>query len=195
MKSKAERTKELIIERAAAVFNTKGFAGTSLNDMTEVTGLTKGSIYGNFKNKDDVAIEVFKFNLGTMVRLFQLEMEKKPTYREKLLVYPEVLSDFSEDRLPKGGCPILNTAVESDDTHPELKQLACAALMRWKNRIIELLQAGIAAGEFHSDLQIEKVAVTMLAMLEGAIMVRKLTDNQEYIKMIMESLSDFIKRL
>ena len=60
--NKAEKTKSFIIEKTATLFNTKGFAGTSLNDITEATGLTKGSVYGNFKNKDEVALAVFEFN-------------------------------------------------------------------------------------------------------------------------------------
>jgi TetR/AcrR family transcriptional regulator, transcriptional repressor for nem operon len=140
--SKADKTKEFIIERTASIFNTKGYAGTSLNDMTEVTGLTKGSIYGNFKNKDDVALEAFKYNFSIMSNLFSSEMEKRKTYREKLLVYPDVVGSFTESRFPKGGCPVLNTAVESDDTHPLLKQQTVFAFHRWKAKTVCCLRRG-----------------------------------------------------
>ena len=193
--SQADKTKEYIIERTASIFNTKGYAGTSLNDMTEVTGLTKGSIYGNFKNKDDVAVEAFKYNFGVMSNLFSSEMAKKKTYREKLLVYPYFLGNFSEQRFPKGGCPVLNTAVESDDTHPLLRQQTIIALNKWKNGIINLLKDGIAANEFRADINVEQVALTMLAMLEGGIMIRKLTNNQNYIDHIISSLQDYINSL
>ena len=193
--SKADKTKELIIERTAGIFNTKGFAGTSLTDMTDVTGLTKGSIYGNFKNKDEVAIEAFKFNLQTMNDLFSSEMAKKDTFRDKLLVYCEVVGEFSESKFPIGGCPILNTAVESDDTHPELKRRAQKALLGWKDKIVLLLKSGMEMGEFRNGLNPEQIAVTILALLEGAIMIRKVTDNQEYIKMIMQSLRTYIVQL
>ncbi|WP_018464577.1 TetR/AcrR family transcriptional regulator [Segatella paludivivens] len=193
--SKAEKTKEYIIERTASIFNTKGYAGTSLNDMTEVTGLTKGSIYGNFKNKDEVAVEAFKYNFSVMSNLFSSEMAKKKTYREKLLVYPHILGNFSETRFPEGGCPVLNTAVESDDTHPLLKQQTIFAFTKWKNGIINLLKDGIAANEFRPDIHLEQIALTMLSMLEGGIMIRKLTNNQKYINHIISSLQDYINSL
>jgi TetR/AcrR family transcriptional regulator, transcriptional repressor for nem operon len=193
--SKADKTKEYIIERTASIFNTKGYAGTSLNDMTEVTGLTKGSIYGNFKNKDDVALEAFKYNFGIMSNLFSSEMEKRKTYKEKLLVYPDLIGNFTESRFPKGGCPILNTAVESDDTHPLLKQQTVFAFNRWKDKIINLLKDGIASKEFNADIHLEKVALTILALLEGGIMIRKLTDNKKYIENVMKSLHDYIESL
>jgi AcrR family transcriptional regulator len=193
--SKADKTKEFIIERTASIFNTKGYAGTSLNDMTEVTGLTKGSIYGNFKNKDDVALEAFKYNFSNMSNLFSSEMEKRKTYREKLFVYPDLVGNFAETRFPEGGCPVLNTAVESDDTHPILKQQTAFAFNRWKDKIINLLNDGIASNEFNADIKPEQVALTILALLEGGIMIRKLTNNQKYIGDIMKSLHDYIESL
>ena len=66
--SKAERTKQFIVEKTAPIFNMKGYAGTSVNDMMAATGLTKGSIYGNFKNKDDVALAAFDHNRKRWIR-------------------------------------------------------------------------------------------------------------------------------
>jgi len=51
MNTKAEQTRQLIVEKTAPIFNVKGYAGTSVSDMTKATGLTKGSVYGNFANK------------------------------------------------------------------------------------------------------------------------------------------------
>ena len=59
MNSKSSRTKQFIIEKTAPVFNAKGYAGTSINDLMIATGLTKGNIYGNFENKDEVALAAF----------------------------------------------------------------------------------------------------------------------------------------
>jgi TetR/AcrR family transcriptional repressor of nem operon len=193
--SKAKKTKEYIIEKTASIFNTKGYAGTSINDLTEVTGLTKGSIYGNFKNKDDVAVEAFKYNLQVMNQLFTSEKAKEKSYRGKLLIYTKILSDSSGSKLPIGGCPILNTAVESDDTHPVLKELAKRALLNWKNDFVGILNAGIQAGEFTSDLNTEQIAITILALIEGAIMINKLTDNNNHICLIMQSLRDYINQI
>jgi hypothetical protein len=66
--SKAEKTRAFIIEKAAPIFNMKGFAGTSMADLTEATGLTKGAIYGNFENKDEVALAVYDYNLSLVVQ-------------------------------------------------------------------------------------------------------------------------------
>ncbi len=65
--SKAERTKQFIVEKTALVFNIKGYAGTSINDLMTATGLSKGSIYGNFENKDEVAVAAFDYNFGKVI--------------------------------------------------------------------------------------------------------------------------------
>jgi len=85
--------------------------------------------------------------------------------------------------------------VESDDTHPELKRRAQKALMDWKDKIILLLKSGMELGEFKDELNPEQIAVTILALLEGGIMIRKVTDNQTYIQMIVQSLRTYIVQL
>ncbi len=57
--TKAERTRQYIIASTAEIFNKKGYEGTSLTDLTSATKLTKGSIYGNFRNKEEVAAAAF----------------------------------------------------------------------------------------------------------------------------------------
>lgn len=193
--SKAARTKEFIIEKTAPLFNVKGYAGTSLNDITDATGLTKGSIYGNFTNKDAVAIAAFDHNLQCVEDIISQEMSKHKTYQDKLLVYANVYENFLKYPFPVGGCPILNTAIEADDTHPALKERAANAIYGWKNKIIALIQKGIDAKEFRADINAEHTALTMIAMIEGGIMITKLTGKLNYRKVVMQSVERIIRDL
>ena len=111
--SKAERTRQLIVEATAPLFNTKGFAGTSISDMTEATGLTKGSIYGNFANKDEVALAAFDYNMQKVDGIIRQEVAKQTTVRDQLLAYIKVYDNFLKLPFPIGGCPILNTIIEA----------------------------------------------------------------------------------
>ena len=79
--SKAARTKQFIIEKTAPIFNMKGYSGTSINDITDATGLTKGSIYGNFANKDEVALAAFRFNVKKLHDIFAREIEKEKSLK------------------------------------------------------------------------------------------------------------------
>ncbi|SHG29862.1 TetR/AcrR family transcriptional regulator [Flavobacterium defluvii] len=193
---KAEKTKQFIIEKTAPIFNTKGYSGTSMSDITNATNLTKGSIYGNFENKDEVAVAAFKFNVKKLHDVLSREIEKQRTFKEKLLVYPRLYSNYSELEVTIGGCPVLNTAIESDDTHPILKKYAEKTLLYWKEKLMYLINQGIAAGEFKAnDIDPEKTALTIIAIIEGAVMISKLTGSAKDLSSIMVSLFKIIEDL
>lgn len=193
--SKAEKTRQFIIEKTAPVFNKKGYAGTSLSDLTEATGLTKGSIYGNFEGKDEVALEAFDYNSKKVNAIITTEMAQQQTYRDKMLVYVRVYEHFLKYPFPPGGCPILNTATEADDTHPALKEKACAAFIHWKTNIIRIVEEGMRAGEFKPGQNAEQIALTIIATIEGAIMIAKLSGNLHYKNTILKSVEALINAL
>jgi len=193
--NKAERTKQFIVEKTAPIFNVKGYSATSLQDMTDATGLTKGSIYGNFSNKDEVALAAFDHNLQKVETILTAEMDRHSSLKQKLLVYVNVYDNFLKYPFPTGGCPILNTATEADDTHDQLKKKAANAIHSWKNKIVSLLEQGMKTGEFRRDLNTEQAALTMIAMIEGAIMITKLTGKINHKRAIMQSVEKLIHDL
>lgn len=193
--SKAEKTRQFIIEKTAALFNTKGFAGTSLSDMSAATGLTKGSIYGNFANKDEVALAVFDYNLKKVNSILSGEVSKVATARDKILTYAKVYQNFLNYPFPEGGCPVLNTAIEADDTHPALKLKAAHAIMQWKNGLIKLLEAGIEQKEFNKKTDPEQTALFIIALIEGATMIGRVTGKTNYRISIMQTLKNWIENL
>jgi TetR/AcrR family transcriptional repressor of nem operon len=183
--NKAERTRQFIVEKTAPIFNVKGYAGTSVSDMTEATGLTKGSIYGNFADKEEVALAAFEHNWKCVQTAMHAEMDKRKTNKEKLLVLAGVFGNLQSHVFPAGGCPLLNTAVEADDTHPGLRDKAAAAFNGWKKQIVGLIKSGVAAKEFRADVNAEQIALTLIAMIEGAIMISRLTGNAKHRKAVM----------
>ncbi|MDR3680182.1 MAG: TetR/AcrR family transcriptional regulator [Flavipsychrobacter sp.] len=193
--TKAEKTRQFIIEKTAPIFNTKGYAGTSLSDITEATGLTKGSIYGNFANKDEVALAAFDHNLQTVQGIIRNEMSQHESVKEKLLVYVNVYNDFTRHSFPVGGCPILNTAIEADDTHPVLKKKVIDAIAAWKKNMAGLVRQGIENKEFRKDVDAEQVALTIIALIEGGIMIRKITGSPVYKKSINEAIEAIVHGL
>lgn len=173
--SKAEQTKAFIIEKIAPVFNRKGYAGTSLNDMTEVTGLTKGSIYGNFANKDEVALKVFDYNHSTVTNKINAAVAAKANAVDKLLAMASFYSTGCKELFTNGGCPILNTAVEADDSHPLLKKKAADSIKSWKKNIEAIINKGIDKKEIKPSVNAAEFATTFIALIEGGIMMAKAT--------------------
>ncbi len=193
--SKSERTRQFIIEKAAPVFNEKGFAGTSMSDLTQVTGLTKGSIYGNFENKDEVALAVFEYNFQLVSNYIKSKMAEKKTITEKLLVYPEVYRNFMSLPFLQGGCPLANTATEADDNHPLLKAQASQALQTWRESIDRLLKKGMETGELKSDIDTTETVAVLAGLVQGAVLQTKLSGKLNYLNSAMTFLEKTILNL
>jgi TetR/AcrR family transcriptional regulator, transcriptional repressor for nem operon len=180
--SKSARTRQYIIEKVAPVFNRKGYWGTSLRDLTDATGLSKGSIYGHFKNKDAIAIEAFNYNLSIIVSTFNSEISQAKSSVGKLLAFPKVYRKIYRNIITIGGCPILNTATDADDTHPKLKELAQRALLNLKKAIESIIADGILINEIKPDINPDAIAGNFLALIEGGFLVSKLTGKEKYFE-------------
>lgn len=193
--SKADRTRSFIIEQTAPIFNEKGFAGTSLSDLEKATGLTKGSIYGNFENKDEVALAAFDYNFNRVTEYIKDKVLATDNSIERLLVYPKVYRDFLKIPFLKPGCPILNTSTEADDTHPRLREKAANALAFWKTSIENQVKRGIDRGEIKEDTKPTEFAVILMSLIEGAIMQAKVTGRQTELRIAMNYLELLILNL
>ncbi len=192
---KAEKTRQFIIEKTAPVFNERGFAGTSMSDLTEATGLTKGSIYGNFENKDEVALAAFDYNFQKVTAYVKARILETENAIERLLVYPAVYRNFLKIPFLKPGCPILNTSTEADDTHPLLKEKANEALAFWKKSIENQVKRGIEKKQIKPATNPTQVAVILMSLIEGAIMQAKVTNRSGELKIAMDFLEAYIKNL
>jgi len=193
--SKSERTKQYIIEKTAPVFNEKGYAGTSLTDLENATGLTKGSIYGNFENKDEVALAAFDYNFNRVTLYIKDKILATDSSIERLLVYPKVYRDFLKIPFLKPGCPILNTSTEADDTHPKLRERAANALAFWKTSIENQIKRGIQRGEIKSETNPAEFAVILMSLIEGSIMQAKVTGRSTELRITMNYLEKIIMEL
>lgn len=194
--SKSEKTTQFIIEQVAPIFNKKGYVGTSLSDLTDATGLTKGSIYGNFKNKDGVAVEAFKYNLAIITNSFFEEISNNSiSPLDRLLALPKIYQSRYDDIVAMGGCPIINTAVDADDTHPQLKKMAQNVILRIKKSLIAVIEEGISKRQIKPQTESNKIAEIMISLVEGGFMMAKLLDEKEYFENSLKLLEEIIKGL
>ncbi len=192
---KAERTKQFIVEQVAPIFNRKGYAATSLKDLTNVTGLTKGSIYGNFKNKDEVALYAFEYNADFVNRQLREHLLLAESPREKLLAYPKTFRKIYSHILESGGCPILNTAVDSSEVNSLLLNAVQQVIEKWKSTIISIIEEGIHCGEFNRGNDANKTAQVLICLIEGGYAMSKATGDVAYIESSLEQVESIIMAL
>ena len=191
--TKAEKTRQFIIEKAAPIFNQKGMAGTSISDIMEATQLAKGGVYGNFESKDEICLEAFTYLTKSLGAALNQSMEGKASAKDKLFA----LLDFYKERLFKtnqGGCPILNFGVEADDTNPIIRKRVEAAINNSQNRIANAVKQGIADGEFKDSFNAGNFSVKMFTMIEGAILVSRVQGNNSHMQLVTDLLKEEIEQ-
>lgn len=191
--SKAEKTRQYIIEKTAPLFNGKGYAGTSLTDLTRATGLTKGSIYGNFGSKDEVALAAFDHNLQQIKDYIREKLAGIDTAPGKLLAYAEAYRNYTRLPFLAYGCPVMNTATEADDTHPLLREKAAAALREWTAYLENIVRTGQHKGEIRPDTSPAAFATVFMALIEGGILLSKATGNMAHMNRALDHLAQVIR--
>jgi TetR/AcrR family transcriptional repressor of nem operon len=107
------------------------------------------------------------------------------------VAYRSTESDF----FANGGCPVLNTAVEAVHTNEPLRKRAAEALVTWKNSLAALIKQGITTGEFKADTDINKVALSIVALIEGAVLIGTTTQNPDYIDLVLDTIYDLVGKI
>ena len=171
--SKAERTRQFIIEKTATLFNSQGYAVTSLSDITALTGLTKGSIYGNFSNKDEVVTEVFKYNASKLLKEIDAAIVEKQSPYEQLLAIVNFYRTIGQKPFIVGGCPLINAATEADDNLAFLQPAVQASFLFWHKKVVDILKRGEVSQHFKAGLDAEMYSSTFIILIEGGILLSR----------------------
>ena len=193
--SKSDDTKAFIIRKAAPIFNTKGYVATSLKDITDATNMTKGAIYGNFGNKEALAIAVLEYSaehiFGLMATMVRAALNAPDKLRAVLTFYESYITKPPID----GGCPILNTAIEVDDGNPNLRLKVTRMLETLHSSVFKILQRGIREGQIKADVDIEGFGYLFVASLEGAIMIARVQGDIRSYRIIKKQLEKNIREI
>jgi TetR/AcrR family transcriptional repressor of nem operon len=172
--SKGEETRERVVAQAAALFNIHGYAGTAISDIMAATGLEKGGIYRHFSGKEQLALAAFDYAAGQVRRRFAEGLAGQAHAADRLIALLAVFRGYAQRPPLAGGCPVLNTAVESDDTNPPLRERARAVVKEWQAMIQTTVQVGIDRREIRPEVDGAKLALLLIATMEGAVMLTQL---------------------
>ena len=193
--SKAVHTRDRIIEQAAQLFNQQGFAGVSLSALMAATGLKKGGIYNHFASKDELAIAAFHYSVQLASQRQFAAMRSQRQADKRLRVMVETFVDSFDEISAWGGCPLMNTALDSDDAHPQLREQARLAMNRWRELIEHIVQKGLDRGELAPQTQPSAVATILISVLEGALALARLEGDRTPMQHAKTHLDNYINGL
>lgn len=194
--TKAEKTRRKIIEQSAELFNRKGFAGTSVKDIMQETGLSKGGLYSHFsKGKEEIAVAAFQHAVGVVYDAVgaRTHVIESATDKLKAVIYYYRENIFSPP--VQGGCPIQNTSVDAGDNNPVLKSEVVKALKDWQGRIVHTLTKGVESGEISAEVNKEEFAVFYIGAIEGGILMARAHGDDRYFDIMAKSILERIEKI
>jgi TetR/AcrR family transcriptional repressor of nem operon len=190
--SKGEKTRQKIICKAAPIFNQRGFDGAALSDLMRATGLEKGGIYRHFDSKQQLAGEAFDYawHLALDARFAEAQKITNTVDRLKQIVW-----NFRDRRagLVQGGCPLLNTAIDSDDGNPALRTKARRAFNSWLGRLQSIVEEGQGCREIRSSVNAMELATLIVTTLEGSLMLERLQRTREPLNIACRHLEEYLE--
>jgi AcrR family transcriptional regulator len=122
-----------------------------MSTLTRALGLTKGAIYGNFTDKDALAVEAFRYSVRLVADGVREQLQLHERAVDKIRAFARTFLDLYDDIVRSGGCPILNTAADSDDAHPQLHEEVRRILTAWEGRLVTLVDTAKERGEIRPD--------------------------------------------
>jgi TetR/AcrR family transcriptional repressor of nem operon len=162
-----ETTRQILIEKAAIMFNEKGIAGTAVDDILKSSKVAKASLYGHFPGKAELSYATVDYMLAKIVDKRNVAIAEGKTAKDKIFAFMQFVKN-PINSIIDGGCPVINLSVESDDTNPIIKKKVRIMVEDSFKFFASILQEGIDSGELSDRLNPEEFAQRMFISVEGA---------------------------
>lgn len=183
-------TSEFILDKVAPIFNKQGYIGTSLTDITKATGLTKGAIYCNFSNKEDLALQSFQLNISiAIIPLFKIVASTEGSLN-KLHAITEYQRNYYDLVKDRGGCPMLRVGVDTKFNNPLLFEAAQNLSQKFTLGLTTILNDGIINNEIQPNMDAVKYSKIILSLIEGSSLLAFTHNDQSYINDAMDFIDN-----
>lgn len=192
--SKSEKTSEFIVQRVAPLFNQRGYVGTSMSEITQITGLTKGAIYGNFKNKEELAFEAFAYNVNMVVDKIREVVKDEVKGVDQLMAVIDFYRNYEEHLADLGGCPILNFGVDANHQNPVMLKRVQEIVDKLQGYIVKMLEVGIADKAIKSNIDTKLYAQKIYTLIQGAVFMAFTMEDSNYLHMMIDHVDDLIEQ-
>lgn len=188
-------TAAYILDTVAPIFNRKGYVGTSLSDITEATQLTKGAIYCNFKNKEDLALQAFRKNAQELLAPLTAVIRSEDNAIGKLLAITHYYRSYYPIASERGGCPVLNVGVDARSINPQLYAAARETVTVMIANLAEIVRKGMRYGQLNRATDPQLTAQNLYAIIEGGIFLAFLNEDETYLQNVLQVADDLILSL
>jgi TetR/AcrR family transcriptional regulator, transcriptional repressor for nem operon len=175
--------REKIVQAGVDQFHRMGFNGSSVEDITDLAEVPKGSFYNHFKSKEELAVQVIDRYLESVPSALLSDTTVPPVKRLKrhftALAQPTVESGY------KKGCLLGNFSSEIADHSASVRRRLQAAFEEWVKLVANVIREGQEAGEVDSKAKPEQLAGALVSAYEGALLRARATSDPTPLKEFM----------
>jgi TetR/AcrR family transcriptional regulator, transcriptional repressor for nem operon len=187
-------TRDSVIDAARRLIHVHGYHSTSLDDVLRESGVGKGNFYHHFKSKEDLGYAI----IDDIVESF-VQRTLEPCFAEpagnlvgQLHCFLDRVREAQRERNCIGGCPLGNLASELSDVHEGFRARLHSIFAAWRERLTVVLRAGQDRGEIVSGGRPEAIAQFLVASLEGAILMTKVTKDIGVMEQCVDELKHYL---
>lgn len=167
-------SKTRILNAALQVIRSKGYSATRIEDVCEAAGLTKGSFFHHFDNKEELAIAAADYWSEITADLFAsapYHGVKDPV--DRILAYVDLRKALLQGELPEFTCLVGTMTQEVYDTHPAIREACERSISAHAATLIPDIQAAIEQNGIEGDWTAESLALFTQAAIQGAFILAK----------------------
>ncbi len=157
----AQHMRQMILDAAVKLFQAKGYINTSMDDIAEVVGLTKGGLYHYVEKKGDLLKDIHNQILDAFLERVGRAMEGEESPEKKVAKWIEAHASVTHDFL--GHLKVLFT--EIDNCSEEMLLATAYKRQQAQGMLIGILQAGISEGKIRADINPRIVSFLLLGMM------------------------------
>ncbi len=183
-----EKTANYILEVVAPIFNRQGYIGTSLSDLTQATQLTKGALYGNFKNKEELALKAFDLNTKRVLQPLNELVAQAEHHWDKVNAIVQYYRSYYQRMELIGGCPFLNVSIDAKNNHPKLFLHAKTLEGKKQQALVQILESGIERKEINNSIDPKIFAKNMYSLIVGAYFMSFVQEDESYLHAALDQL-------
>lgn len=189
-------TKRKLLDAAQRLMLAKGFVATTVDEICETAGLTKGSFFHYFQSKEDLGKVVLDRFVATKAQAFQqAPFLKKRDPLQRVHGYIDCAIQMSQEPAAQQGCLLGNFAQELSDTHPGMRSRCAQHFARWAEAFKQDLDQARAKYAPKAAFDTQSLAEHFIAVLEGSLILAKAKRDPGAVERHLRHFKRYLKAL
>jgi len=179
---------EEVLNNAMQLFWRKGYATTSIKDLTEVTKLQPGSLYGTFKNKRNLFLQSLDFYFINLYESIHRILHSDNAPLERIKDFFDYFISQSEKDNDRKSCLLVNTLLEIPVDDKEINKQVRDMFLKVENEFSKVLIEARDKGDLDKKADPQSLAKMLMSGIFGLQVYNRMQPDQQGLKKIIQNL-------